>query len=137
MEPNYAELNWLAILACVIVGQIFLTVWFLVVFADPWARAYGAADKAQHTAEVPPYTYAVGLVCMILLTMGLATLQRGLGVAGVGAGLAFGFYIALHFAIATAVPGYAFLRRWSACFMAVGSQSVLILILSVILAVWR
>jgi hypothetical protein len=134
---EFGGLNWLAILACVIVGQIVLTVWFAVIFADPWAKAYGAADKAQHTAEVPMYTYGIGLVCMILLSVGLAVLQKSLGVATIGQGIATGLYVAVMFCVATALPGYAFLRRWSAFQLAIGAQVTVILILSVILAAWR
>lgn len=137
MQLDYFSGNWMAIIACIIVGQIFLTVWFLVLFGDPWARAYGVADKAAHAKEIPGYTYGIGLACMILLVLGLSAVQRGLGVAGFGAGLGFGLAVAVHFAIATALPGYAFLKRWSAGILAIGSQTALIILLSVILAVWQ
>lgn len=137
MGIDYSNLNWPAIGVCVVVGQIFLTIWFVAIFGEPWARAYGAADKAQHTKEVPGYTYAIGLVCMILLTIGIAALQRSLGVTGAAAGLTFGVLVALHFCIATALPGYAFLKRWNAFYLAIGSQTSAILIVSLILAVWQ
>ncbi|MEM7446425.1 MAG: DUF1761 domain-containing protein [Pseudomonadota bacterium] len=137
MELNFADLNWIAIIVCVVVGQVFLTVWFLVLFGEPWAKAYGAADKKAHAKEIPGYTYAIGLACMVLLTLGLAVLQRSLAVASIGDGLALGLFVAVCFSIATALPGYAFLRRWSAFFLAIGAQLVLILILSAILAAWQ
>lgn len=137
MEYNLGSLNWFAILACVVVGQVFLTVWFLVLFGEPWAKAYGAADKQQHTKEIPGYTYAIGAACVLLLSLGLAVLQQNLGIQTVGGGLMLGLVIALHFSIATALPGYAFLKRWNAFFLAIGSQTILIVILSVILAVWQ
>ncbi len=137
MDMNFESLNWLAILLCVVVGQVYLTVWFVVVFGEPWAKAYGAADKKQHTAEVPTYTYAIGLACVALLSLGLAVLQATLKVQSVGDGLMSGLFVAVHFCIATAMPGYAFLRKWSAFFIAIGSQTSLILILSVILSAWR
>lgn len=137
MEMNLDGVNWLAIVACVVIGQIFLTVWFLVLFGEPWAKAYGATDKQAHAKEIPGYTYGVGLVCMILLTLGLAVLQRGLAVASLGDGLMVGLFVSVTFCIATALPGYAFLRRWSAFFLAIGAQIVLIMILSAILAVWQ
>lgn len=133
---EFAGLNWWAILACVVVGQVVLTVWFAVVFADPWAKAYGAADKAQHTAEVPMYTYGIGLACMILLSVGQAVLHASLGVASIGAGLAVGLYIAVMFCVATALPGYAFLMRYNAFKLAISAQVVVILIHAVILAAW-
>lgn len=136
MGISYDSPNWLAIFVCVVIGQAFLTLWFVVLFGEPWAKAYGAADKAQHTREIPGYTYAIGVACMALLTIGLAALQRSLGVAGAGAGLVFGLLIAAHFCVATALPGYAFLKRWSAFYLAIGSQAALIIVLSLILAAW-
>ena len=44
MEMNFGALNWLAILTCVVVGQVFLTIWFVALFAKPWAKAYGVDD---------------------------------------------------------------------------------------------
>lgn len=133
---DFAGLNWLAVLACVVLGQVVLTVWFAVIFSEPWAKAYGAADKAQHTAEVPMYTYGIGLACMVLLTLGLAILQKNLGVSGIAGGLSVGIFVAVMFCVATAMPGYAFLRRWSAFVLAIAAQILVILLNSVILAVW-
>jgi len=56
VELDFSQLNWLAVLARVIVCQILSTVWFVVLFGDAWAKEYGAADKKQHTAEIPGYT---------------------------------------------------------------------------------
>lgn len=137
MELNFGSLNWIAIIVCVVVAQAFLTLWFLVLFGDPWAKAYGVADKAQHTKEIPGYTYAIGAACALLLTLGLALLQSALGITDIGGALTLGIFIALTFSIATAMPGYAFLKRWSAFFIAQSSQICLILILSVILAIWQ
>ncbi len=133
---DFSGLNWLAIVVSIVAGQAILTVWFAVIFAEPWARAYGAADKAQHTAEVPMYTYGIGLACMVLLTLGLALLQKALGVSGIGDGIVSGLYVALMFCVATALPGYAFLRRWSAFTLAISAQVVVILVVSVILSLW-
>lgn len=137
MTLDFGGLNWLAIILCVVVAQGFLTLWFLVLFGEPWAKAYGAADKAQHAKEIPGYTYAIGAACALLLTLGLALLQRALGVVDLGSALMLGVFVALTFSIATAMPGYAFLKKLSAFFIAIGSQTVLILILSAVLVLWR
>ena len=137
MEIDVGRLHWPAIVTCVVVGQVVLTVWFVVLFGTPWARAYGATSRAQHTKEIPSYTYAIGAVCTLLLTVGLAVLQASLNIMTGTDGLVLGLFVALCFSVATAVPGYAFLRRWPAGFMAIGSQTLLIVIVSVILAAWQ
>jgi len=103
----------------------------------PWAKAYGVSDKKQHVKEVPGYTYAIGFVCTTMLTIGIALLQSKLAIDTLGEGVSFGIFITLFFCIATALPGYAFLKRWNAFILAIGSQSALILIISVILAIWK
>ncbi len=137
MGFEFGALNWLAILASIIVGQVFLTVWFAVVFADPWAKAYGAADKAAHAKDIPGYTYGIGLICMILLSVGLALFQNALGIASIGGALASGLLIAICFCGATILPGYAFLRKIDAALIAAGSQMSVILVVSIILALWK
>lgn len=136
MMMDFGALNWWAILACVVIGQILLTVWFVVIVADPWAKAYGAKDKAQHTAEVPMYTYGVGLACMIVLAIGLATLRNALNVTGLMGGLSMGLFVSVAFCLATAIPGYAFLRRWSALVLAITPQVIVVLVVSAVLSVW-
>ncbi|MCR9137957.1 MAG: DUF1761 domain-containing protein [Alphaproteobacteria bacterium] len=136
MDLDFGNLNWLAILLSVVIGQVVLTVWFAVLFAEPWARAYGAADKAEHTKDIPAYTYGIGVACMVLLTVGLALFQQSVGVQSFGGGLATGIFVALFFALATALPGYAFLKKLDAAAIAIGSQCVVILIVSCILAIW-
>ncbi len=137
MELSLAGINWIAVGACIVAGQVLLTVWFAAIFAKPWARAYGVDDPKQHTREVPGYTYAIGLACTALATVGIAVLQAALGARGAGDGAALGLLLALCFGAATAVPGYAFLKRWSACGLAVGSQAMLIMAVSAVLAIWR
>jgi hypothetical protein len=137
MNLNYEGINWLAILACVVVGQAFLTIWFVALFAKPWAAEYGATDPKEHAKAVPAFTYGIGALCVFLLALGMAVLQASLGIKTLGAGLMFGLYFALHFSLATALPGYAFLKRYRAFALAMGSQTVLILLLSTLLAVWH
>ena len=136
MVAALQQIDPVAILACVGVGQVFLTLWFVVLFGEPWARVYGAADRKQHTREIPGYTYAIGAACVLLLAVGLATLQVGFGVQTVAGAVGLGLFVAVVFAVATALPGYAFLKRWRAFALAVGSQASLIVVLSLVLALW-
>lgn len=139
MNLSFASINWLAILACVVAGQVVLTVWFVALFAKPWAVAYGGAETTpkQHTQAVPGYTYGIGAICVALLSIGVALLQNALGVATVADALQLGLFVGLTIFVAMAMPAYAFLRRWSAWFIGAGSQITLICVVSVILALWR
>ena len=138
MELNFGDIDWLALLACVVAGQITLTVWFVVLFGEPWAKAYGgeAMTKEQHTKEVPMYTYGIGAACVFLLSLTISLLHGALGVASVGAALQLACLLAVGVFVAMAMPGYAFLRKWSAWSIAAGSQVVLICVVSLILVLW-
>lgn len=139
MDLDFGQINWLAILACVVAGQVTLTLWFVVAFGEPWAKAYGgdSMTKAQHTKEVPPYTYGIGAACVFLLAIGVSVLQTALGVDGVGEALQLASFLSVAVFIAMAMPAYAFLRRWNAWLIGGASQIVLIFVVSVILALMR
>ena len=135
---QFELINWLAVVVCFIIGQVYLTLWFSAFFGNSWAKAYDPAKtKAEHTKEIPGYTYAIGATCTFVLVLGMALLQAAMGVKGLAAGLGLGAFISLFFVVATTIPGYVFLRRWNALALAVGSQVSLILIVSVILALWK
>lgn len=137
MDFDLSSLNWLAVLVSVIAGQVISTVWFVVLFAAPWAAEYGAADAKQHTAEVPPYTYGIGVASTATLTLSIALLQSALGTSGAVEGLLVGLFVAVGFCVATMLPGQAFLRRLRVFAIAAGSQTAMILAISTILAVWK
>lgn len=133
---HLSELNVLAIVVSIVAGQILSTLWFTVLFGDPWAQEYGAPSRQAHTAEVPGTTYGVQLLCTVVLTVSLAVLHRMVGVASVADGLGVGLFVAVGFMLATLLPGQAFLKRWRVAAIAGGSQTVMILAISTILAAW-
>ncbi len=137
MDMPFSDFNWAAIVASIVAGQVIATVWFVVLFGDPWAKEYGAADKKQHTAEVPGYTYGVQVLCTVALVFGIATLQRWLEVDTVGEALGSALFVSLHFVVATLLPGQAFLKRWRVAAIAGGSQVAMIVGISLILALWQ
>lgn len=136
MDLHLSSINWYAVIVCIIFGQVFLSVWFIVLFGKPWAKEYGVADPKQHTKEIPAYTYAIQALCTALLIIGIANLQIGLSVQSLDAGLKLGLWIAFFYSLTTALPGYIFLRRWTAFLLAMGSQTILIVVVSAILAAW-
>ena len=137
MAFDLSSFNWLAILASVVAGQVISTTWFAALFGEPWAAEYGAESRQEHTKDVPLYTYGVGLVCTIFLVLSLAALQQALAIESVSGALGLGLFVAVGFCIATGLPGHAFLKRWRAAFLIYGSQTVMILAISLILALWR
>ena len=57
MSFEFSQVNWLSVFVCFVIGQVFLTLWFTVLFGEPWAKAYNPSmSKAEHTKEVPGFT---------------------------------------------------------------------------------
>lgn len=137
MAFDFTSLNWLAVLASVIAGQMVSTIWFVALFGEPWAQEYGASSRQQHAKELPGYTYGIGLLCTITLVLSIATLQQALAIETATGALGLGLFVALGFCVASGLPGQAFLKRWRAFFIAYGSQIVMILVISLILAIWK
>ncbi|MEO0543088.1 MAG: DUF1761 family protein [Pseudomonadota bacterium] len=133
MEIAFSDINWIAIVAAVVAGQILLTLWFTLLFGEAWAKAYGADDRAAHTKAVPRSVYGVGLACMILLVIGTELLHQAAGISDIGDGLIFGLIAALAYGIATVLPGYSFLLKSDAGGLAAGSQATVILLASLVL----
>ena len=136
MNIEFGQINWLLVAVCFVVGQVYLTLWFAVFFGTPWANAYSPGKtKAEHTQEVPGYTYAIGALCTFILVFIMNILFSSLSVSGIMQGIGSGVIIGF-LSISTLIPGYVFLKRYNAMILAAGSQLTLILIISVILSVW-
>lgn len=134
---DFGALNWPALGVCFVAGQIFLTLYFTVILGDRWAKAYGPdKTRAEHTAEVPKYTYGIGAACTAALVLTVALLQAALGVQGVGEALQLGALIAFGLVAAAMLPGYAFLRKLDGGWLAIGSQVALTVMVSGILGAW-
>jgi hypothetical protein len=137
MGSGFSELNWPIIALCVVAGQIIATLWFTVLFGDSWAKEYGASSRQQHSSEIPAYTYIIGLFTNIALTLGIYWLQVAMNTDSLSKGLCQGVFISLFFCLPCIAPGQAFLKRWKVLALTAGSQSVIIIVISMILSVWK
>ncbi|MEL6862075.1 MAG: DUF1761 domain-containing protein [Pseudomonadota bacterium] len=133
MDISFAAISWLAVIAAIIAGQVVLTLWFTVLFGNPWAKAYGAETRADHAKDVPGSTYGIGLICMIALVLATELLHQAAGIDSISGGLVFGLIASLGYGVATVLPGYAFLKKSDAGRIAAGSQAIAIFVVSFVL----
>lgn len=137
MDLNLTSISWASVAASFVAGQIFLTLYFTVVFGKPWAEAYEPGKTpAEHTEDVPKYTYGVAAACTLLLAVTVAVLQAALKTSSLGEALLLGLVISVGIVAASMLPGYAFLKKWDACALAAGSQVALTLLVSTIVGAW-
>ena len=137
MNWSFDGINWLAVFASLVLGQVISTLWFTVIFGEPWAQEYGAQSRAAHTKEVPPWTYGVQALCTLTLVICLALFQRWLQVETLSAALISGAFVAVGFCVVNIIPGQAFLKRWRVAAITAGCQTTMILATSALLGVWR
>lgn len=137
MEWNLSTINWAAVGVSIVAAQVVSTVWFVVLFGEPWAREYGVASKGEHTKAIPGYTYAIQILCTAVMVLTLALLQSLAGATTLVDSLLIGGLAAIGLCIATGVPGQAFLKRWRVAVLAFGCQVAMIVTASLILGLWR
>ena len=137
MTLDFTALNWAAIGASVVAGQLISTVWFVVLFAKPWAQEYGVASAKEHTSQIPPWTYPIQILCTVALTVSLALFHQIAGVQSVADALAVAGFVIVGFSLSTGLPGQAFLKRWRVAAIAYGSQAAMIVGISLLLGLWR
>lgn len=137
MNFDFSALNWGALLASVAAAQVVSTLWFVVLFGEPWAAEFGVKSKKEHAAAVPPYTYGVQVLCTIVSVVALALLHQALGVANIGEALGVGAFVIVGFVLSNGLPGQAFLKRWRVAALSLGCQATMILTVSIVLGLWR
>ena len=137
MSFHFDAVSWPAVAASFVAGQIFLTLYFTVIFGKPWAEAYEPGKTpAEHTQDVPKYTYGIAAACTLALTVCVAVLQASLGAQGVADAALLGLVLSVGLVLGAMAPGYAFLKKLDAGRLAVGSQVTLTMLVSVILGAW-
>ena len=137
MHFDLGSINWLAVGASVVAGQLISTLWFIALFGEAWAHEYGARSRQEHTAAIPGYTYAVQIICTATQALALAVLVGWLGASSIGEALALAAFVAIGFCVTNGLPGQAFLKRWRVAAIAYGCQSTMIVAMTLILSLWK
>ena len=95
MIATFSQINWLAVLAATIAHFVLGGAWFAALFARPYARALGIADRP---AQTPGPIFMVGpLLCGALTIVTTAFLLRALGIADYGHALALGAIVGIGY----------------------------------------
>ena len=126
-----------AALAAFVAAQVLSTLWFTVLFGEPWAREFGVASRQEHTSAIPGWTYAVQAACTLAIVLTIAGLQAALGVTSLGGAVGWGLVFAIGLCAANLIPGQAFLGRWRVAAITVGCQASIVVLISAILGAWR
>ena len=95
MIEAFSHVNWLAVLAASVAHFILGGIWFAVLFAKPYARALGIADRPP---QKPGAIFMIGpFVCGAVTIATTAVLLRALGITAYGDALALGALVGIGY----------------------------------------
>jgi len=113
MDIDLGELNYLAVVAGIIINMALGALWYSpILFANPWMAATGITKEYidEHKDQAMK-GYAVSIVATIVLVMGLAIMVQVSDAKDLAEGLAVGAIAGVGFIATTQAANYAFENR--------------------------
>ena len=137
---DIGSLNYLAIIAGVIINQALGAAWYSAL-GKPWMAGVGLTmedlEAMKGTAR-QWYPYVVAAVSALVFTLGLALVIQGMGAEGVVDGLVLGLLAAIGFIATSYATTYSFEGRSLKIFLInTGYPVISYAIIGVLLAVWQ
>ena len=135
---DFSTINWLAVVACVVVSMISGSLWYNPkTFFPAWWKVVGAG-REQPGMENMGMTWALTVVSSAVQAIAMSFMVSALGTATAGAGAMLGFMLWLGFIAPTYLVNKLFaghgLKIWV---IEVGNHLVNFLLFGAILAAWR
>jgi hypothetical protein len=141
---NIGSINWLAVLACVIVSMVVGSVWFHPkTFFTMWWKAIGKSENDGPGASSLPMGLVWGLIilCSFIQAVFMALFVNAMGSmsggATLGSGLLAGFLLWLGFVAPTSLTNKLFADRLKAWVLEAGNHLVVFLLFGAILGAWH
>lgn len=135
---DFNSINWLAVVACVVVSMISGTIWYNPKTLFPaWWSVVGAG-KPQPGMENMGMTWGLTVLASFVQAVAMTFMVRAMGSATAGSGAMTGFMLWLGFIAPTYLVNKLFaghgLKIWA---IEAGNHLVNFLLFGAILAVWR
>lgn len=137
---DLGSLNYLAVIAGVIINQAIGAAWYSAL-GKPWMAEVGFTQEDLEAVKGTPrqwYPYVVAIVCALVFTLCLALLTQLTGAEGVGDGLLLGLLAAVGFIATSYATTYSFEDRSVRLLLInTGYPVISYAIIGVMLAVWQ
>jgi hypothetical protein len=139
---DFSGINWLAVLACVVVSMIVGGLWFSPrTFFPIWWKAIGKGDQQPSEGSGGGAGMAMVWVLTILSSLVQAVIMaatvNGLGSTTLAAGAVTGFLVWLGFVAATSLTNKLFADQLKAWVLEAGNHLVTLVLFGAILGAWR
>lgn len=136
---DFSNVNWLAIIVCVIVAMISGFIWYHpAVFFKPWWRGIGKGDA--ETGDPNPMIYVFTIIAAFVQAVAVALMLNVMDVMGntLAGGMLVGFMLWLGFVAPTNLVNKLFagqsFKVWA---IEAGNHLVNLMLFGAILAAWR
>ena len=139
MEIDLGDINYLAVVAAVIINMALGALWYGALFANPWMAATGITKEYIKEHKDQEYRgYAVSIVASIIFVLGLAALVDATGAEELAEGLALGLIAGVGFVATTQAANYAFENRPLKLYLInIGYSVVGFAIIGALLGAWQ
>ena len=137
--PDFAEFNWLAILAAVVVTQILGFLWYGPLFGKPWMAGMGKTQEEIQAGGNVGKAVAIGVICSIVMTVSLAIVILELSATpDLTSGIKIGLLASIGFVATTLWSGAIYEdRNMTVTIISIAYQVVAITAAGAIIGGWR
>ena len=140
---EFSSINWLAVLACVIVSMVVGSIWFHPkTFFPAWWKAIGKSETESPEMKNPALSWGLTILASLVQAVFMALMVHALGSltpggATPGSGALAGFILWLGFVASTSLTNKIFANQLKAWVLEMGPHLIDFVLFGAILGAWH
>lgn len=135
---NFSDVNWLAVLACVVVSMIVGSVWFNPkTFYPAWWKAIGRSEGDQPGMQNMGMTWGLTVLASFAQAVAMWFMTDTMGVSSWSGGMMAGFMLWLGFVAPASLTNKLFAGQLKAWVIEAGNHLVTYLLFGAIMGAWH
>ena len=140
---NFSSINWLAVIACVVVSMIIGAIWFgTKTFYPMWWKSIGRSEKddpgqGMNMGLMWGLTIFASLVQAVFMALMVNAMGSMSGGATLASGATAGFLLWLGFAAPSALTNKLFANQLTAWVLEQGNHLITFVVMGAILGAWH
>jgi hypothetical protein len=112
MSIDFGEINYVAVIAAVIINMAAGALWYSpVLWAKPWMALTGHTDMSMGGGSAAIRGYAISILASLIIALALAIVVQLAGAKTIGEGLLLGLLVGIGFVLTTHAANYAFEQK--------------------------
>jgi len=140
---DFSSINWLAVVACVIVSMIVGSIWFgPKTFFPVWWKAIGKSESQAPSMGNPIAMWGLVILAAFVQAVFMALIVHAMGAmtpggATLGSGALTGFLLWLGFVAPSSLTNKLFANQLTAWVLEVGNHLVNMVLIGAVLGAWH